>query len=297
MLKLELSDVVRKAAMGLGLGVLFSQVDPQAVAAPSATHSQDSEKQDEKKPYKNKITYEQAKKGSKKTKRDYIIGKMYEMGILYHKDHCPDGHVGDVFDFDDKSDKKRLEKRLDEELKFNPALYKAGFEEARESKLAYHCRDPPGQNERLPFIVFYLEEIFPAKGEATSEDEITSRLRYLKASTEYFNTAIFFGKKMPLANASMKFRRDTVGSLYAGYAQLSKIIDNTDKVSDATRQDVLERYLHNYYNCMRCFEIREDETVQEFVKHVVDNINSGMRQLGYVHKYDEIKKEWSLEKE
>jgi hypothetical protein len=298
MSKWELSDVVRKAAMGLGLGLLFSQIDPQAIAAP-VTSSQDSEKQDEKQPYKSRITYEQAKKGSKRTKRDFILGKMYEMGILYHKDHCPGGNVGDVFDLDDSSDRKRLEKRCVEEAKFasqatTPKELMDAYVGARSEKIAMRCRDPPGQNERLPFITFYLNEIF---SESTmSEDDITNKMRYIKADSETWNTGNIFGKPIPLKNPAMKFWRGSVGEMASQYAALIRILDGTDKVSESRKQEVLKEYLDNYRKCMSCINIKEDKECQEFVKSAVDTVNAGVTQLGYVHKYDDSKRQWSLEK-
>ncbi len=286
--------------------------------------SQDTK--DNKPQYKNKISFEKAKKSNdRKLRLEYLLGEMYEAGLLYDEKKSPQGHVGAWYDCADPRSQKKLFERLKAQARSEGQkedYYTKAFEleSAREFKIGLHTRDPPGQKIRDPFVGFYLDNVFTL----SSEDELKSTFDELTALAEANDLGRVFQKDIPLKNGAVAlYGRYQVIELYRNYARLTKILSETRNVSIRTKDDARQSYLEFYGKCHEVVKYYEHFNVQnatpedlqkltnqnaekivamkearDFTKECITTAEEGMRKLGYEHKFIEASKDetWDWDK-
>lgn len=272
---MTLTDILKKTALSLALAWPIAHIN-YAFPDASGTHQ--------------KSGFQEAKKGTEKAKREYLVNLLYEMKILYDKEKNPNGHVGVFYDYDNFDDKKKLEDWVDEQAKNGQEVDKTAFEKARSMKLVYNLNGKLGENKKQPFIVVYSKDLF-----SFTEDDLKSTLDRVKAGTEAYDTGMAFEKKIPAEPQSWN---TTVAGMYSDYCQLTKILDGTRKVSDELKQESMQIYQQHYTTFQKGIQRPAGpfmtEELRTMLKETIVAVDTGMKKLGYNHEYEADAQSWVI---
>jgi hypothetical protein len=272
---MSLTDILKKTALSLALAWPIANT---SYALPDAGVS------------RQKSGFQEAKKGTDKAKREYLVNLLYDMKILYDKEKNPNGHVGTLYDYDNFDDKKKLEDWVNEQAKNGQEVDKTAFEKARNRKLVYNLAGKLGENKKQPFIVVYSKDLF-----SISEDDLKSTLDRVKAGTEAYDTGMAFEKKIPAEPQSWN---SMMANMYSGYCQLTKILDGTRKVSDGHKQESLQVYQTHYNTFQKGIQRPAGpfmtEELRTMLKETIVAVDTGMKKLGYNHEFNANTQTWIL---
>jgi hypothetical protein len=272
---MSLTDILKKTALSLALAWPIAHMS-YALPDADGTHQ--------------KSGFQEAKKGTDKAKREYLVNLLYDMKILYDKDKGPNGHVGAFYDYDNSDDKKKLEDWVNELAKNGQEVDKTAFEKARSKKLVYNLNGKLGENKKLPFIVVYSKDLF-----SFTEDDLKSTLDRVKAGTEAYDTGMVFEKKIPAEPQSWN---SMVPDMYSDYCQLTKILDGTRKVSDELRQESMQVYQRHYTTFKKGIQQPAGpfmtEELRTMLKETIIFVDAGMKKLGYNTEYNADTLSWVL---
>jgi hypothetical protein len=296
-------------ASGLLLPIIINPFDKILYAQDNKPVAKNEQPSPQPKPYKNTITFEEACKSKKpEVRRQHFEGLLYEEGALYHKEHCPQGHIGTWFDFNDKRDdsvkdpaktrphtRKALELRIKEEARFEGQIPEEKWKEfvSNFHYFGHYCRGPPKQRAEgdipLPFVIAELGTTdttdftyYSAEKMKEFEKYLRRDIRTAKHIATIYDTGKVFGKEIP----RMTLVRLDAERLEIRCRQLADVLEL--KLPDKAAQ---ESVCYDFRSCVEMrdyfkndkayLKTKEGKAAYEFFEHVLSAGQEYLKSIGY----------------